>query len=114
MKIYFLLFKILLTKDKIIAIRVAMSNSTFKKIAQTDWHRADIIAALWKKGWSLRRLSLANNFSPSAAKEALRKPWPKMEGIIANAINLPPWEIWPSRYDEQGRPNRKRGRPIVK
>ena len=43
-----------------------------------DWHSADIIA-------------LAN---------ALTRPWPKGELIIANALGTDPWVIWPSRYHD--------------
>ncbi|MEN2930269.1 hypothetical protein EALDIHLB_01891 [Mannheimia haemolytica] len=30
-----------------------------KKTAQRDWHKADILAELRKKGWSLRSLAKA-------------------------------------------------------
>jgi Ner family transcriptional regulator len=82
-----------------------------KKTALKDWHRADIVAAIWKKGTSLRRLSEENGYYPTSLKMALHRPYPKTEAIIAEAIGLPPWAIWPSRYDENGRPNRKPGRP---
>ena len=34
-----------------------------KKAAANDWHRADILAALRKNGWSLRSLAQAGNVS---------------------------------------------------
>ncbi len=42
--------------------------STLEDIKKTakDWHRADIIAALHKAGWSLRQLSLKHGYSQSA------------------------------------------------
>lgn len=65
-----------------------------------DWHRADIKAALEKtpEGWSSRRLSEAHGYHHTAVSEALKRPWPAVERIIANALGLEPWEIWPSRY----------------
>lgn len=79
-----------------------------KKQSPGDWHRADIVAALHKIGWSLRRLSAANGFSPMAVSQALHKQYPNAEKIIADVLNLHPMTIWPSRYDKQGEPIRKR------
>ncbi|MFD1805583.1 transcriptional regulator [Pasteurella oralis] len=69
-----------------------------KKTAATDWHRADIIAALKKRGWSLRSLALECDLSYSTLKSALDKPYPKMERIIANAIGVAPEVIWAGRF----------------
>ncbi|MEO5379176.1 MAG: helix-turn-helix domain-containing protein [Magnetococcus sp. DMHC-6] len=47
----------------------------------------------------MRRLSVANGYNPNAVTETLRrKPWPQVEWCIADALNMKPWEIWPSRY----------------
>ena len=64
----------------------------------TDWHRADIVAELKKKGWSLRALSTASGFAPDTLKNALRSPYPKAERVIAEAIGVTPETIWPQRY----------------
>jgi Ner family transcriptional regulator len=89
-----------------------MSNLHPKqKPASQDWHVADIKCALEKKGWSLSRLSKQRGYCRTACKMALRIAWPKMERIIADAIGVPPQVIWPSRYDEHGNSNRRRGRP---
>ncbi len=74
-----------------------------------DWHRADIVAALKKKGWSLRGLSAANNYSPTVLSGVLNSPWPKGEKIIADAIGVAADQIWPSRY-KNGVSNRRPGR----
>lgn len=63
-----------------------------------DWHKADIVAAIQKKGTSLAALSRNAGLSPSTLANALERPWPKGEFIIATAINIHPAEIWPSRY----------------
>ncbi len=89
-----------------------MNNAKkIKKTASEDWHRSDIVAAVWKKGWTLRRLSHHHGYSANSCSWTLHKPWPKVERIIADVIGLPPQAIWPSRYDDQGLPNRKVGRP---
>ncbi|WP_082439176.1 helix-turn-helix domain-containing protein [Alloalcanivorax xenomutans] len=66
-----------------------------------DWHPADIKAALEKAGWSLRRLSIHHGYSQGMLKNALCRPYPNAEQIIAAAIGKRPEDIWPSRYDER-------------
>lgn len=63
-----------------------------------DWHRVDIVAALHKRGLSVRGLSVEAGLSPSTLKNALARSYPKGERIIAEAIGLTPQQIWPSRY----------------
>lgn len=66
-----------------------------------DWHRADVVAALHKAGWSIRRLSKHHGYaSPSTLSRALDGPWPKGERLISEAIGIDPAEIWPSRYED--------------
>lgn len=78
--------------------------STLEDIKKTakDWHRADIIAALHKAGWSLRQLSLQHGYSQaSTLKNALDRPWLKGERIIAEAIGVPAEEIWAARFAQR-------------
>jgi Ner family transcriptional regulator len=63
-----------------------------------DWHPADVLAALKKRGHSLARLSTAHGYHATAAGKALKRPWPALEALIAQAIGVPPQTIWPSRY----------------
>ncbi|WP_277976858.1 helix-turn-helix domain-containing protein [Pantoea endophytica] len=65
---------------------------------KADWHPADIIAALRKKGTTLAALSRESGLSSSTLANALSRPWPKGEWLIANAIKVHPADIWPSRY----------------
>lgn len=69
-----------------------------KKAGPNDWHPADIVAALRKAGWSLRRLSRHHGYSPWTLKTALARPYPNGERIIAHTLGVEPKEIWPSRY----------------
>lgn len=87
---------------KILLYGFPMSTTeTPKKPASQDWHRADIVAALRKAGWSLRRLSVHHGYAaPTTLKNALDRHWPKGERIIAAAIGVDPADIWPSRYME--------------
>ncbi|HDS3818304.1 helix-turn-helix domain-containing protein [Morganella morganii] len=63
-----------------------------------DWHPADIIAAIKKRGTSLSALSRNAGLQPSTLNNALARRWPKGEKIIADFLNVSPAEIWPSRY----------------
>ncbi|TNI12729.1 helix-turn-helix domain-containing protein [Aeromonas veronii] len=67
-------------------------------IKHNDWHRVDIVAALHKLGYSIRQLSVDAGLKPDTLKNALARPYPKGERIIADAIGTDPEQIWPSRY----------------
>lgn len=63
-----------------------------------DWHSADIIAGLKKRGTTLSALSRASGLASSTLANTLIRRWPKGERLIANALGKRPEEIWPSRY----------------
>jgi len=64
-----------------------------------DWHPADIVCALHKSGWTLRRLSRHHGYRHAGTlRTAIQRPWPKGERLIAAAIGVAPEVIWPSRY----------------
>ncbi len=65
-----------------------------------DMHRIDIVAALHKKGLTVQDLSVESGWSKGTLSNALSRPWPKGERVIANALGMKPEEIWPSRYSE--------------
>lgn len=67
-----------------------------------DWHRADIGAALKKKGTSLAALARKNGYASNSLQNSLSRKWPKGDHIIASAIGVSLHEIWPSRYNELG------------
>jgi Ner family transcriptional regulator len=64
----------------------------------TDWHQADIIAALRKRGTTLAAVSRSAGLSSSTLSNALSRSWPKGEKVIAQALDVHPSVIWPSRY----------------
>lgn len=68
-----------------------------------DWHSADIIAALKKKGTNLSALSREAGLASSTLANALRRPWPKGERLIADALGEKPEKIWPTRYRQATR-----------
>lgn len=82
---------------------------TSKKPAPQDWHKADIVAALWKSGTSLQRLARKHGYAPDSGHGPLHRPWPKFERLIAEALGVQPQDIWPSRYHPDGSPRSGRG-----
>ncbi len=66
--------------------------------SSTDWHPADIKAALEKRGLSLAKLNLAAGLKKGTLNNVFRVKYPKAERIIAKALGVKPEVIWPSRY----------------
>ncbi len=71
---------------------------------RADMHPADIIAQLKKKNLSMAELSRQAGLRSSTLANALIRPWPKGEHLIAEALEMEPSAIWPSRYyDDNGK-----------
>lgn len=72
-------------------------------MTKTDWHPADIIAALHKCGTSLAAVSREAGLAAPTLSNALSRPWLKGEMLIAQAIGVDAADIWPSHYyDDNG------------
>jgi len=90
-----------------------MHTKTCDTDPRPDWHPADIVAALRKKGWSLRQLSLALGYHPNALANVLHRPWPRGEQYVAEALGVEVGDIWPSRVAERASRTERRGRPAL-
>ncbi len=67
-----------------------------------DWNPQKVVYELHRNGTSLRKLSIQNGYkTPTALTSALRKPYLKCERIIASALDVPPEQIWPLRYEKR-------------
>ena len=84
--------------------RVTTKIDPLNKPAPRDWHKADIKCALEKRGYTFFRLSRLNGYADTSIQMVIHHPWPKAERIVAAAIGVPPQQIWPSRYHEDGTP----------
>jgi len=84
----------------------ASTSAPGSKSSGSDWHPADVLAALKKRGQTLAGLSVAHGYHPTAAGKALKRRWPALEALIAREIGVSPQTIWPSRYDASGAPSR--------
>jgi len=88
-----------------------MNQKEKSNMDMKDWHHADIIAALHKADTTLAALSRQAGLSSSTLANALSRPWPKGEWLIADSLNIHPSEIWPSRYfDKRGELRNRKAR----
>lgn len=77
--------------------------------SRTDWHPADIKAALAKavdaqgRGYSFARIANEHGYVSNSPNTVLWRPWSTMERIVADIVGVEPWTIWPSRYDRAGK-----------
>lgn len=65
-----------------------------------NWHRADILAAIKKRGGTLAQLSRDSGLHERTLYNVLERHWPKGERIIADFIGVPVSTIWPERYEK--------------
>lgn len=66
------------------------------------WHRADIIAALHKKGLSLSGLAREHGFGDSTLRMSLHHPYPRPNTVIADAVGETMHSLWPDWYAPDG------------
>lgn len=70
--------------------------------SKRDWHPADIKAAIAKKGATMADLARHHGYTTATSfYNAMRIPYPKVERIIADFLDMRPEDIWPSRYAEK-------------
>lgn len=84
------------------AIRHQNGPKAVMTLASGDWHPEEIKAAIRIRGRSLEQLSRDNNLAEGACRVAARRPHFKGEAAIAAFLQVPPRQIWPSRYTEDG------------
>lgn len=75
---------------------------------QIGWHREDIKAAIRKRGTTMNALARDNGLPPSTVRNALSRPGYTGELTISRFLGVPPHELWPERWTEDGRRIRPR------
>lgn len=66
-------------------------------------HRADIVAAIHKRGTSLSELARSHGKGESTLRAAMSHPRPPSNRIIAAFLGLEVHELWPAWFDSKGR-----------
>jgi Ner family transcriptional regulator len=77
-------------------LRIVNMSTNKATISQEDMHPADVIAALRKRGTSLRKVAQENGYSH--IQRVLTSPWLAAEQMVAKALGTKPEALWPSRY----------------
>lgn len=79
-----------------------------KKASPEDWHPADIIAALHKRGITLRALAKQHGLNQSASlSKAFTQSYPASEKRLADAVGVPVQEMFAARYHPDGTSKRR-------
>ncbi len=90
--------------------KIDTSTIPHDTVRRRHWVRAQLLL----RGLTLADLGRQLGVSRDAVSYALRHPYPRIERAIADALDLHPADIWPERYDPDGKPNRRMGRPPKK
>lgn len=75
-----------------------MTNPIQNPAAPQGWHRADIRAAVEKRGQTLRGLALSRGLHKMACSRALAARNTPGERAISDLIGVPLWDLWPDRW----------------
>ena len=78
-------------------------ESQLQKSSPSGWDRHAIVAAVHRQGFSLVALAVENGLSRQACSAALNIPFPAADRAISECIGVPLHELWPTRYDEDGK-----------
>ncbi|MGH1460962.1 MAG: helix-turn-helix domain-containing protein [Neptuniibacter sp.] len=85
-----------------------MSKTKARSSTQkSDWHREDIKAAIRKKSeMSVAAFAKQSGYkNPATFYNVFKMPYPKIERIIAELLEVEPYVIWPSRYANRSTKN---------
>jgi len=82
-----------------------MANNSVKKAGREDWHPADIVAALHKRGLTLRDIARNHGLKDSSTlSKAMTASYPAAERRLADAAGVPVEVMFASRYYPDGTP----------
>lgn len=81
---------------RVCKLKIVVMSTNKPTISQEDMHPADVIAALRKRGTSLRKIAQENGYSH--IQRVLTSPWLAAEQLVAKALGTSPETLWPSRY----------------
>lgn len=73
-----------------------------------DWDWNQVRAELLRRGLTLAEVGRRNGLSADLVRKVRILPLHRPQDAIADAIGVNPSSIWPSRYDPNGKPVRRR------
>lgn len=100
------------SKDRIIwlrrigwraASRPGLEEDIVETTTSKGWDRHGILAAIKRRYGTLTRMAERFDADVRHVTVALRRPYPKAEKVISQALGVPAQELWPDRFDKAGR-----------
>lgn len=88
-----------------------LDTATKQLLQDPEKRRAWVIYQLKLQGESLASVARKSGVTKQQTQKAMSAPYPRMEKVIADALGLKPQHLFPDRYDADGLPNRRMGRP---
>ena len=77
------------------------------KPRKKGWDKHRIKAEINRRGETLRSLEDRFDLSPNTLSVSLLKRFPRGDEVIAAFLQIPLYQLWPDRYDEDGFPIRQ-------
>lgn len=90
---------------------MTIDNQTRKLLADPAKRRAWVRYQLTLKGLSMADIARDAGVTRECLYQVFCKTYPRMEKVVADAVGLPPAVLWPERYDAEGLPLYRKGRP---
>ncbi len=88
-----------------------LDNRTKTLLQDPTKRRAWIKYQIQMQGLSMAQVAASAGVSRSCLYSVFDKTYPRMEKVLADAVGLEPAELWPERYDADGLPIYRMGRP---
>ena len=77
------------------------NNHTKKVMSLREW----IKFCFHLKGYTFKTFGQLHGVKAGTVGIVFTRPYPKMEKLIADTLEVQPWDLWPERYTD-GKPNR--------
>lgn len=88
-----------------------IDKTTKQLLRNPTKRRAWVKYQIHMRGTSMAQIAADAGVSRQALYQAFHKTYPRMEKVIAEALDMAPKELWPERYDADGLPHYRMGRP---
>ena len=79
---------------------------------KAKWDKHQIKAEIYRRGQSLTSLEECSGLNKGDCSAALSRPFLRAERVIAAFLDLPLYELWPDRWDQEGLRIKYLRRPI--
>ncbi|PCI85487.1 MAG: hypothetical protein COB24_12915 [Hyphomicrobiales bacterium] len=66
------------------------------------WSRYRILAEIKDRGFNANELEVLLGLKPRDISVSFDRPFPKVDKALANWLEIPLHELWPTRYDSDG------------